>query len=362
MVLNRKIFVVVLHFLIGFYSCQKVYEPEDIESGLKIPVVIGQITNGQGPHWVNMYYALPYNSEEINYEAITGAKVSIASDSGDYAFLQQVRTGYYVTRENQLVGKPGIRYWLRIELGETVFESTPSLMHQPQEIDRTFAEYGDYVFIDKNVYGEIVPKNQRGIYLYLDMDNLNNEARFFRFTFDYVAQKMFYIGMPPLLTPVRTWAMGRLNKEPVANPVSFNGEGYFINRFNFGFMHYQVEVMPYEDSTYEAKPMGWVIISNAMAVSEEAFNYYNAINIQLEAKDRIFDPIASQIPGNIKCLTDSTKTVFGIFEVASVATTYSYHYWVDGLKSVINKKLDSYTKPDSIGFVEGIPPSFWVEP
>jgi hypothetical protein len=43
------------------------------------------------------------------------------------------------------------------------------------------------------------------------------------------------------------------------------------------------------------------------------------MNAQLLSEGKMFDPIATQLVGNIKCVTDPNKKTFGFFETSAVS-------------------------------------------
>jgi hypothetical protein len=61
-----------------------------------------------------------------------------------------------------------------------------------------------------------------------------------------------------------------------------------------------------------------VLTIKQFRVNQDVYEYYYKVNEQLQAKNRIFDPVARNFTGNIKCLNYPERPVFGVFEVASV--------------------------------------------
>ena len=54
-------------------------------------------------------------------------------------------------------------------------------------------------------------------------------------------------------------------------------------------------------------------------MNENSFKFYQDANSQLAASGKIFDPVASQLSGNMKCINNPSKIVLGLFEVSSVS-------------------------------------------
>ena len=96
-------------------------------------------------------------------------------------------------------------------------------------------------------------------------------------------------------------------------------------------------------------------------LNKDVYQYYQLLNKQLEAKQRILDPVAFQISGNITCVTDPNEQVFGLFEASSTNTitcTVDRNLTSTSYKlRPINIDLD--TIPDS-GIHDSIPPTFWI--
>jgi hypothetical protein len=63
-----------------------------------------------------------------------------------------------------------------------------------------------------------------------------------------------------------------------------------------------------------------------LSISDNAYSFWRDAELQLEADGRLFDPVASQLKGNIRCITDSTKEVIGIFNASHVSERYAYLY------------------------------------
>jgi len=104
-----------------------------------------------------------------------------------------------------------------------------------------------------------------------------------------------------------------------------------------------------------------IIYLNKYTLNNEAYLYYKNIYELLKSEGKLFDPVATQIIGNIKCLTHPENKVFGFFEAAAVNYT---SYKVDFRNLV--KAQPSITKipyllpPAPIGSSMNEVPPFWV--
>jgi hypothetical protein len=62
--------------------------------------------------------------------------------------------------------------------------------------------------------------------------------------------------------------------------------------------------------------------------------YYKSLYGQIQSEGKIFDPVAAQLNGNIKCITDPEKKAIGFFEASSV----SYSEYVVDLRNLVNSQ------------------------
>jgi hypothetical protein len=72
-----------------------------------------------------------------------------------------------------------------------------------------------------------------------------------------------------------------------------------------------------------------ILTAKLFRVNQDVYEFYTKVNEQLQAKNRIFDPVALNITGNISCVNNPDRPVFGIFEVASInsLTIYFHQPW-----------------------------------
>jgi hypothetical protein len=63
---------------------------------------------------------------------------------------------------------------------------------------------------------------------------------------------------------------------------------------------------------------------------------------QLNAANNLFDPISTQLMGNIHCTSDSSKIALGYFDAASITHKYAFLKWVKGGTALKTKNLDFY--------------------
>ena len=93
-ILKIKYIIILTTFLI---TCQELYDPKETETNKKIPVITGHVFNDTGPHIVNLNWAVPFNSTEVNPDPITNAAVILNDDTGNSIMLRETTSGEYST-------------------------------------------------------------------------------------------------------------------------------------------------------------------------------------------------------------------------------------------------------------------------
>jgi hypothetical protein len=57
---------------------------------------------------------------------------------------------------------------------------------------------------------------------------------------------------------------------------------------------------------------------NQFTINSDSYNFYKEANTQLASSGKLFDPVTSQLYGNMKCINNPSKIVLGLFDVSSV--------------------------------------------
>jgi hypothetical protein len=64
-----------------------------------------------------------------------------------------------------------------------------------------------------------------------------------------------------------------------------------------------------------------ILYINLYTINNETYLYYKSLKEQMLSEGKLFDPVASQLAGNIKCITDPEKKAIGFFEASSVSSS-----------------------------------------
>jgi hypothetical protein len=82
---------------------------------------------------------------------------------------------------------------------------------------------------------------------------------------------------------------------------------------------------------------------------------------QLKSEGKLFDPIAVQIVGNIKCTSNPGNKVFGFFEASSLTSSA---FSID-FRNLVNdqpaiKNIPYILPAEPVGHLINIVPAFWI--
>jgi hypothetical protein len=96
-------------------------------------------------------------------------------------------------------------------------------------------------------------------------------------------------------------------------------------------------------------------------LNNETYLYYKSLGEQLQSEGKLFDPIAAQLKGNIKCLTDPEKKAIGFFEASSI----SYSAYIVDFRNLKNSQpsvieTPYILPPESYGCWINTTPPFWI--
>ena len=104
---------------------------------------------------------------------------------------------------------------------------------------------------------------------------------------------------------------------------------------------------------------GWIMIIDQFGTSTGSYQYHEKLNSQFAADGSLFDPIQTQIYGNITCKTDPSKIVYGYFDLNSYRQYRYYLYISNPNAAIILRQIFSYPNIPDDGDQMFSPPDWW---
>jgi hypothetical protein len=346
--------------LLFFAACTEPYN-FSIDSTVESIVVDGLITDQVESYTIQLHQPSGYGN--TSNKPVTGANVTVTDNLGNtYIFTEDNdKAGIYTSNSAQFTGIPGLSYILHIHTtaGED-FQSASQLLPPAQKIDTVYGEKSFEYFQNVDANGNYISYKADGINVFLDIKNRNEGNQNYRLLNTIYLQYTYQFNIP--YSPFNyCWT-----KYSPAIP----GDGMClinntdeaatseIKKLKFSFIPFDRSFYRIIDIATMAK---FSLLIKQYRMNNETSDYYMNIDKQLKAEGRLFDPIATQLKGNILCVNNKNKAAYGFFE-ASSKTTYTYsdesYNWVQ--KPIFKfRAINLDTIPDN-GISSNEPPLFWI--
>lgn len=362
----KQVFILYLLLSCLLVSCYEPYFPET-ESTRKVLVVNGLITNEQAPYHINLSYAESFDSTSAGVP-VSSAQVSVSDNHGNNYFLNETEDGTYVSDPIQFKGIPGYTYTLHISTNDGYkYESDPQKLPTIPKPGNIYAEYANQETINQ-LNGSL--NMAHGANILADIGNQTDSIPRFRFTSNLVIQYFF-----PICPMFGTCSYYYCWKSDNANPdLNLPGGEYGVNsssitRHEVCFvdenpMCYALNYAQHSQVITEYKFFdihNRLIYLNLYGLNNDAYLYYKSMEKQLKSDGKLFDPIAVQIVGNIKCISNPGNMVFGFFEASSIsksAFNIDFRNLTAGQPSI--KAIKYILPPEPAGRRIDTAPAFWV--
>lgn len=351
-------------------SCQVIYDDPSIQQDKNILSVQARITDGARPYYVQLSNALPYNDQYTTLAkdvAVKGAKIVLEDNAGNSETLTEQANGLYATSATGIQGVVGRYYTLTIvtKTGDT-YKSNACLLNPPLEIDS--------VYYEKTINQTLNPVTsaityENGVNIFADLKEVKQHPVYCKFETRVIREIFAYeypAGPHAPQVNVYVWTVSQLEGIPVLNPNS-NPVSNLIKKQTLGFLPQdKMSKNPVVYKDYNIT--GRIISSYCYSLSEEAYLYYQHVQQQLTAENKLFDPISTNLTSNLKCQNDPSKKVFGLFEASGQSVKHSFVRYNEYENEVYSKNANSDV-PDHIkdGVVRDHPPyydsvpAFWQQ-
>jgi hypothetical protein len=367
-------------------SCSKVYDSH-VDTAQNMLVVDGRITNKKEAYHVALTYAKPFNSSEKG-TPVSAANVYVTDDLSDsYKFNERVN-GDYVSDSLQFTGQPGHTYRLHIITAEgTEYQSDAQKMFSEVSPDNAYAKFDNQVILN-GVTGLKI--STHGASIFMDIRNQSDTVPRFRIVsnlvLQYYNQGDFQLDWDHfLLLQFYCWQTININSNFNITDGDYLSNSASIKNHPAGFLDDNNNVIAIEyyskinmdDTTATAYSGNWhntylihhrILYLSQYTLNRETYLYYKSLYGQIQSEGKLFDPVAAQLNGNIKCITDPEKKTIGFFEASSV----SYSEYIVDLRNLVNSqpvllKTPCILPPEPDGCQIDIPsskhhniPAFWI--
>lgn len=315
---------ILFQLMIFIVGCTEIYVP-NVESDQEALVVEGLITNGDGPFFVKLTKALPYNSDLTAKAAYVTDAMLTVTDSEGQSFDLAYQTGGTYRLPDTFSAVTGRSYTLHIETsdGET-YESDAQKLLMPIKIDTLYSKTVTKNYLNKQGILVQVPGYEVRANLFHVVSS-ENRMPLCRFESDVVVQYQYsFIEIDRLTMMPMDWnwfvfGWNTFDLDETSNitqerTTSAKAE---IKDHYLCFIPKQTDI--YGISTFPDASMIYYYRLKQYTINDETYRFYEEANKQLDASGKIFDPITSQLYGNMHCTSNPSKKALGMFEVSSVS-------------------------------------------
>lgn len=320
--LLRQLLPIVLTGLCSV-GCSEIYVPE-VNPQQGALVVQGLLTDGAGPFNIHLSQARPYNSDSTAKTAyVADASLYVTDSEGHTVGLHYRSNGNYELPDTFRT-VTGRSYVLHIATadGET-YESDPQQLLPAETIDTLYTTYATKDYL--NQLNEL--KTVWGYDIRADLFNrpdTTNPKPLCRFESNIVVQYLYTLEDIDETHPYGkewywfTFGWGTYNLNETANITDERAKtsSAEIKRHLLCFMPKDPNV--YGLVNYPTMSCFYYFRYHQYTLNEDSYRFYEAANKQLSASGKLFDPITSQLLGNIRCTSRPEKVALGLFEVSSV--------------------------------------------
>jgi hypothetical protein len=358
------ILIIILSWLM--VSCYEPYFPET-ESVDKVLVINGLITDEYAPYSIFLSYAESFDSTSAKVP-VSSAQVVVSDNKGNSYIFHESDNGNYVSDHLQFRGVPGYSYTLHVITKDGYeYESDPQHMPVEGSPETIYTEYAYKETISKQ-NGDFVLSH--GVNILADIENKSDTIPRFRYTSHRVTQYFYTIcPMFQACYSFYCWQSDEANSD-----INLTGGDYAVNsvsikRHEICFIDDNASCLALDyklgqsvTTEYKDFPIhNRLVYLNRYSLNNEAYLYYKSMNEQLRSDGKLFDPIAVQIVGNIRCTTNPGKKVFGFFEASTLTTSafkIDFRNLVNDEPAIIN--VPYILPPQSIGYQINTVPAFWI--
>jgi len=332
-------------------SCEEIYTP-------RINTVAGQlivdalVTNDLSQSYVHLTKTAGFYDKEAP-GAITGATVKLIDSKGTVQMGIEGTSGNFSFKKAPITGET---YHLQIQAGNDLFESENVLMPELPTVSNFYTERTNKIEYSTNSSGTPVGTNVMVQSVYLDAP-VTPALSNYRFVSRAVMEWIYVPPNVPFPPTIFGW-MSLYNNDVynIAGPKKFSQSGQIEKQL--------LMELPYNTTLLiqsGASVVGYIVIMDQFGTSQGSFDYHEKLNSQFTAAGSLFDPIQTQIYGNITCKTDASKTVFGYFDLNSYIQRRYYVYFPDpkSPNPVITREIITYPIIPEDGKSTNVRPLWW---
>ncbi len=358
--------LLTIALILAIGACRDIYDP-NISSNQSVLVVEGLISTNPEPYFINLTNSAPFGSSD-NPTPVTNASVHVKDHLGTTYQFTEVQAGKYQS-PYEMIGIVGYKYTLHIvtadgfEYASYQQEILPSL-----KISSLLAEKVTRIEIIEPKFGDIIINEIKGVEATLFVEDEYPSNSKIRFSSDIMVQYNYPVNDPdnppdPMAPAIPVWyCWNYLDKAEGINNINLPSTNNMPGDVNNNI----VAFVPERENRYYYLTDDKIIINLLLRVTlytlnQDAYQFFHDMHKQLTSDGSLFDPIASQIFSNIRCVTDPKKPVVGFFEASSTNVKGFILRTSSNNNSAFFEPTDKFDETPPINCLNNTKPPFWVD-
>jgi hypothetical protein len=292
--MNKLFFVFAVLLIVG---CKDKYDIQLKDTDKSLLVVEGTLAAGQDSTIITLSKTVTVN-DKTNFKPVLNANLSVEEKNGATIPLIQIGNGKYANSQLGLI--IGNNYRLHIRTNDN-------------------REYvSDYVVAKQTpAIDSITWKKQiDGLVIYANTHDSTNSTKYYKWDYDetweirsyYVADYAYVGGSTIIYSPVhnyRCWKYGISNTINIGTSAQLSSD--VISEAPIQFLPLGSEKLSVRYS----------ILARQQSLTKEAYEYLQLMKKNTESVGSIFDPLPSELKGNIHCISNPDEGVIGYLTASS---------------------------------------------
>jgi len=289
-------------------SCEEYYTPKIDALGDQL-VVDALITNNVSKNYVRLTKTLGFYDQQAPPPAV-GATVQLVDKKGVVFDGTETGTGSFIFGAIPAIGNS---YKLRIKYQNNTYESEMITMPPLPTNFNVYCGGKAKTTYSPDAFGAIMTVNIPGSEIYMDVPATDALA-YYRFNTRSIIEWVYNAPGGPPPPPVFGWvSYTETDNFNIAGPKAFS-QSDTIKKHPIVWLADDSRYYLFSDTLVS---QGWILIVDQFGTSQRSYEFHEKMNSQFSADGTLFDPIQTQIIGNITCKTDHSKIVYGYFDLNS---------------------------------------------
>jgi hypothetical protein len=285
--------------LLSFAACKDRYDIPLHDSDQSLLVVEGFLALGADTTIITLSRTAKVN-EAIKFSPVLKANLTVEGKSGSAIPLQETGGGKYFSKQLGLVA--GNEYRLRIQTSDNkVYLSDYIVAKQTPELDSVSWR-----------------KENNNMVIYANTHDANNSTKYYKWDYDetweirsHYAATYEYTGgttivYAPFLFNYRCW------KYDGSKTINVGSSAHLSSDV---ISEAPIQLIP---AGSEKLSVRYSILVRQQSLTREAYDYFQLMKKNTESIGSIFDPLPSELKGNIHCISNPGEGVIGYLTASSI--------------------------------------------